>query len=291
MNNEQIAYKVSINTIIINIVLSIIKFLAGFFGKSQAMISDSIHSASDVFSTIIVIIGIKISNKDADDEHQYGHERLECVASIILSCILFATGIIIGYQGIKTVINKDIITSPTSLALIMSIISILIKEAMYWYTRKYAIKINSNALMADAWHHRSDSLSSIGALMGIGGSMIGFKVLDAIASVIICFFIIKVSVNIFKDSINKMIDKACDINTIEKYKRIITKIKGVNEIDLIKSRLFGNKIYLDIEISVDGNLRLFEAHKIAENVHDILEKKDINIKHCMIHVNPYKKQE
>lgn len=289
MNNEQIAYKISINTIIINIILSIIKFLSGVFGKSQAMISDSVHSLSDVLSTFIVIIGVKISNKKDDDDHQYGHERLECVASLILACILFSTGILIGYKGFNSIINKSNIENPTFIALIMAIISILTKEGMYWYTRKFAKMINSNALMADAWHHRSDSLSSIGSLIGVVGSMLGFKIFDSLASIIICIFIIKVAIDIFRDSINKMIDKACDKKTIENYIKTIKKIKGVEKIDLIKSRLFGNKIYLDIEISVDGNLKLIEAHKISEIVHDKLEKKDKNIKHCMVHVNPFKK--
>lgn len=289
MNNEQVAYKVSINTIIGNIILSIVKFLAGVFGKSQAMISDSIHSLSDVLSTFIVMIGVKISSKIDDDEHQYGHERLECVASIILSCILFITGVLIGYKGIESIINKSNILTPTLFALVIAIISILVKEGMYWYTRKYAKLIDSNVLMAEAWHNRSDSLSSVGSLIGVAGSMLGFKILDSIASTIICLFILKVAIDIFKDSINKMIDRACGADIINSYKKIIKKVKGVKRIDLIKSRLFGNKIYLDVEISVDGNLKLIDAHRISELVHDNLEATDKKIKHCMIHVNPYEK--
>ena len=289
MNNEQIVYKVSINTIIGNVFLSIIKLLAGIFGKSMAMISDSLHTISDVLSTFVVMIGVKISNKVIDDDHQYGHERLECACSIILSCMLFITGILIGYQGINSIIQKKEIATPTLFALNMAIVSILIKECMYWYTRKHAKIVNSNALMADAWHHRSDALSSIGSLIGIVGSMLGFKLLDSIASIIICIFILKVAIDIFRDSINKMVDRACSVENIENYKKIIKKIKGVKRIDLIKSRLFGNKIYLDVEISVDGNLKLVDAHNISHEVHDKLESSDKNIKHCMIHVNPYEK--
>ena len=289
MDSKQIAYKVSINTIIWNIILSVIKFLAGIFGKSQAMISDSIHSISDVLSTFVVMLGIKISSKCDDEEHQYGHERLECVAAIILATMLFGTGILIGYSGIDSIIHNKNIETPTLFALIIAILSILVKEGMYWYTRKYAKIVNSNALMADAWHHRSDALSSIGSLIGIAGSMLGLKILDAVTSIIISLFILKVSIDIFRDSINKMVDRACNIETINNYKKIIKRVKGVKRIDLIKSRLFGNKIYLDIEISVDGNLKLTEAHRISEIVHDKLEEKDKDIKHCMIHVNPYEK--
>lgn len=289
MNTKSIAYKVSINTIILNSILSLFKFLAGIIGKSQAMLSDAIHTLSDVLSTIIVMIGIKVSNKSSDASHQYGHERMECVASIILASLLFFTGILVGYKGIKSIFNPESITTPTLFALIMAIVSILIKEAMYWYTRKYALKINSNALMADAWHHRSDAMSSIGSLIGIVGAIYGIGILDAIASLIICLFILKVSIDIFIDSINKMVDKSCNDKLIDKYKNIIESIDGVDSIDIIKSRLFGNMIYLDLEIGVDEDKSLKEAHSISHNVHDALENYDKNIKHCMIHVNPYKK--
>ena len=289
MNTKSIAYKVSINTIILNSILSLFKFLAGIIGKSQAMLSDAIHTLSDVLSTIIVMIGIKVSNKSSDASHQYGHERMECVASIILASLLFFTGILVGYKGIKSIFNPESITTPTLFALIMAIISILVKEAMYWYTRKNALKINSNALMADAWHHRSDAMSSIGSLIGVVGAIYGIGILDAVASLIICLFILKVSIDIFIDSINKMVDKSCDEKLIDKYKSVIESIDGVDSIDIIKSRLFGNMIYLDLEIGVDEDKPLKEAHLISHNVHDALENYDKNIKHCMIHVNPYKK--
>ena len=280
--------KVSLITIIVNIFLSGIKLVAGIFGKSSAMISDAIHSISDVLSTIVVIVGIKIADKKEDKLHPYGHERFESVASILLAFMLFITSILIGYTGIINIFEKDFIM-PKFIALIASIISIVIKEWMYWYTILVSKKYNSDSLKADAWHHRSDALSSIGSLIGIAGSMLGLKILDAVASIIISLFILKVSIDIFRDSINKMVDRACNIETINNYKKIIKRVKGVKRIDLIKYRLFGNKIYLDIEISVDGNLKLTEAHRISEIVHDKLEEKDKDIKHCMIHVNPYEK--
>lgn len=289
MDEAKIAYKVSILSIIGNVFLSLFKFIAGIFGNSMAMISDSIHSLSDVLSTVVVIIGVKISNKESDENHQYGHERFECVASIILSFMLFSIGIIIGYNGILDIINGNYhnIKTPTLLALIAALISILIKEFMYFYTKKCAIKINSNALLADAYHHHSDSLSSIGSLIGIVASIMGYPICDSIASIIICIFIVKVSIEIFKDTIDKMVDKACDNELIEEIKDDILKNKEVKNIDMLKTRVFGNKIYADIEIAVDASLSLIDAHNIAENVHDYLEDKYSNLKHCMIHVNPY----
>ncbi len=285
---KRIAMRVSVISIIINTVLSLFKLLAGIFASSGAMISDAIHSASDVLSTFIVMIGVNISGKKADAEHQYGHERLECVASIILAVILAETGIGIGVGGIQTIFsgNFDKLESPGVLALIAAVISIAVKEWMFWFTRAAAKKVNSGALMADAWHHRSDALSSIGAFIGILGARLGFPILDSVASVVICIFIIKAAFDIFKDAIDKMIDKACDTETVNRITTIISEQEGVKGIDEIKTRLFGTRMYVDVEIRADGQIPLRDAHKIAEMVHLAIENDFPTVKHCMVHVNP-----
>ena len=286
-NNEKIAIKVSVISIILNCLLTLIKFISGVISKSSAMISDSVHSLSDVLSTFVVIIGVKISNKKADSDHPYGHERIECVSAIILSGMLFIIGTLIGINGIKNVTNSSNLVMPGVLALIASIISIISKEAMYQYTIRVSKKINSAALKADAWHHRSDALSSIGSFIGILGSRLGFKVFDPLASVIISLCIIKVSIDIFKDAIDKMVDKSCDKEVIDKVISVIEKNESVKNIDDIKTRQFGNKAYVDVEISVDENLLLKDAHKVAEEIHDSVENEINIVKHCMVHVNPY----
>ena len=286
-NNEKIAIKVSIISIILNCLLTLIKFISGVISKSSAMISDSVHSLSDLLSTFVVIIGVKISNKKADSDHPYGHERIECVSAIILSGMLFVVGALIGINGIKNVTNSSNLVMPGVLALIASIISIISKEAMYQYTIRVSKKINSAALKADAWHHRSDALSSIGSFIGILGSRLGFKVFDPLASVIISLCIIKVSIDIFKDAIDKMVDKSCDKEVIDKVISVIEKNESVKNIDDIKTRQFGNKAYVDVEISVDENLLLKDAHKVAEEIHDSVENEINIVKHCMVHVNPY----
>lgn len=287
-NDLKEGMKVSVISIIGNVFLSIFKFIAGIIGKSNAMISDSIHSLSDVLSTIVVMIGLKLASKKEDVSHPYGHERIECVASFILAIFLFITGLGIGWMGIETIFfeNYGEIKTPTLIALIAAIISIITKEAMYWYTRSVAKKIKSDALMADAWHHRSDALSSIGSLIGIGGAMMGFKLLDSIASIIICLCIIKVSYDIFMDSVDKMVDKACNSDFINKICDLVLSTNGVLNIDLIKTRLFGNKIYIDLEIAANQDLTLKEAHEIAQKVHDKIENNYEDVKHCMVHVNP-----
>lgn len=290
MNSEEVktAYRVSVITIVINFLLSAFKLLAGIFGCSGAMISDAVHSASDVFSTVIVMIGVKISGKASDKSHPYGHERLECVAASLLSIVLFLTGCGIGYSGLVKIIlgNYDSLTVPSAIALAAAIVSIVVKEAMYWYTKYYAKKIDSTSLMADAWHHRSDAFSSIGSLVGIGGAMLGIPVLDPIASVVICLFIIKASISIFLEAVNKMVDKACDDNLVESMKSTVMNVKNVIAIDEFKSRMFGSKIYVDIEVSADKNLTFEEAHDVAENVHHAIEQEFDGVKHCTVHVNP-----
>ena len=285
--SKKIVMRVSGVTIAGNLVLSLLKLLAGILGHSGAMISDAVHSASDVFSTVVAVIGINISRKKSDKDHQYGHDRMECVAAIILAVILFATGIGIGINGLEQIIkgvegNK----APGLVALVAAVVSIATKEWMYWYTRGAARKINSGALMADAWHHRSDALSSIGAFVGIFGARLGYPILDPVASIVICFMIAKAAIDIFRDAIDKMVDHSCDAKTEESMRREILKVPGVRRVDLLRTRLFGSKMYVDIEIAAAGEISLNDAHDIAENVHHTIEDKFKDVKHCMVHVNP-----
>ena len=284
---EKTAVRVSLVSVIWNTLLSLFKFTAGVMAHSGAMVSDAAHSASDVFSSIVVMIGVRMASKESDKEHPFGHERLECVAAIVLSTVLAVTGIGIGYTAVMKLIRGEYATViPGMLALAAAIVSILVKEAMFWYTRYYAKKIDSGALMADAWHHRSDSLSSIGALIGIGGAIAGFPVLEPAASIVICFFIEKAALDIFKDAVDKMVDKSCDGQTEEELRECAMGISGVLRVDLLRTRMFGNKIYVEMEIGADGKLSLGESHAIAERVHDAIEEVWPKIKHILIHVNP-----
>ncbi|WP_051588948.1 cation diffusion facilitator family transporter [Ruminococcus sp. NK3A76] len=283
-----VAMKVSAVSIAVNIVLSLIKLFAGLFAKSGAMISDAVHSASDVFSTLVVIIGVKLAGKQPDKEHPYGHERMECVASVILAVVLAATGFGIGMSGIEKIITPEEydLAVPGALALAAAVVSVVVKELMFHYTKRAAKQINSGALMADAWHHRSDALSSVGSFAGILGARMGAPVLDPLASVIICVFIEKAAVEIFRDAVDKMIDKACDEEQVSQMREVILSTDGVLGIDELKTRLFGSKIYVEVEISMDAAKTLVEAHDTAEAVHDAIESAFPEVKHCMVHVNP-----
>ena len=288
MDEKKVVRQVTVVGIVGNIVLVIFKLFAGIAGKSEAMVSDAVHSLSDVFATFVAFIGVRVSKKAPDAAHPYGHDRFECLASMILGLILCGTGIGIGITGAKTILagNYDSLNVPGSIALLAAVVSILVKEAMFWYTRHYARKINSSAFMADAWHHRSDALSSVGSLIGIAFAKKGFPVMDAVACVVICLLILKVGFDILKDAVTKMLDTSCGEEWEQEMTAFILALPGVEAVDMLQSRKFGDKIYLDVEISVNGEQSLREAHQIAEDVHDTVEKQYPQIKHIMIHENP-----
>ena len=285
---QRVANRVSFITIVENMLLSLMKLIAGIVAHSGAMISDAVHSASDVFSTIVVIIGIRFASKESDKEHPYGHERLECVAAIVLAMVLFMTGLGIGMDAFRNIVSGDYgnLQVPGVLALIAALVSIVSKEAMYWYTKHYAKKIDSGALMADAWHHRSDAISSIGALIGIAGARMGFPVMDSVASLVIFLFIVKAAYDIFKDAMDKMVDHSCDEETEKEIYDCVMSNGEVLGIDLLQTRIFGNKIYVDVEIAANPSYTLREAHSIAEAVHEKIEENFPKVKHIMVHVNP-----
>ena len=287
-NYQATAMRVSRISIAVNVGLSIFKLIAGIFAHSGAMISDAIHSASDVLSTVGVMVGVHLAGKKSDLEHPYGHERMESIVSILLAVFLAAVGIGIGWSGLQDILSGEYnpLPVPGILAAAAAILSIAVKEWMYWFTRAAAKRINSPALMADAWHHRSDSLSSIGAFLGIMGARLGFPILDPLVSVIICLFILKAAYDIFMAAVNQMVDHSCDPKLESQIRESVMATDGVQAVDMLHTRMFGPRIYVDVEIAVDGNLLLKDAHQIAENVHDKLEQSFREIKHCMVHVNP-----
>lgn len=284
--HEKVAVGVSTVTIVINLTLAGFKFLAGFLAHSGAMISDAVHSASDVLATLIVILGVKLAGRDADRSHPYGHERLECVAALILAVILGATGLGIGWSGIRKITGGGELAVPGLLALIAAVVSIVVKEAMFWYTWLAAKKINSSALKAEAWHHRSDALSSVGSFAGILGARLGFPALDPVASVAICLFILKAAWDILSDALGKMTDHACPPAMEQEMAEAILAQPGVLGLDTLNTRLFGDRVYVDVEIQADGDLPLKVTHATAQAVHDTLERQFPQVKHCMVHVNP-----
>ncbi len=282
------AEKVSLVGITVDLLLTAVKLAAGIFAHSAAMISDAVHSASDLFSSFIVIAGVRIARRESDREHPYGHERFECVAAIVLAVILAATGFSIALAALRRIAggNAAVQETPGVLALAAALLSIAAKESMFWYTKTAAERLGSPALKASAWHHRSDALSSVGALIGIAGARMGFPVADSAASLVISVFIGKAALDIFRDAVNRMVDRAADAGTEEAIRRKALEINGVLGVDLLQTRTFGSRIYVEMEIGADGSLPLMEAHDIAERVHDAVEDAFPGVKHIMVHVNP-----
>ncbi len=285
---ETVATRVSALCMAGNLLLSAFKFLAGFLGNSGAMISDAVHSSSDIVGGLIVLVGVRISSRPSDREHPYGHERMECVAAMLLGDILLVIGGLIGWNALQSVIGGAYLTAeqPGGIALAAAVVSIAAKEGMFWYTWAAARKINSSALRAEAWHHRSDALSSIGALAGIAGARHGFPVLEPVAGAVIAVFILKAALDVFKDALDKVVDHSCGEATQEELRRCVLSQPGVLGIDLLNTREFGSRVYADIEIRADGTLPLKDAHHIAETVHGAVEKNFPQVKHIMVHVNP-----
>ena len=283
----KLALRVSWVSLIVNLLLSAGKLLAGVLAHSGAMVSDAVHSLSDVCSTVVVMIGVRASSKAEDAEHPYGHERMECVAAIVLADLLLLTGLGIGYGGVKAILaGSGELAVPGVAALIAAGVSIVVKEGMFRYTAHYARQLRSGALMADAWHHRSDALSSVGALIGIVGARLGLRVLDPVASVVICVMIVKAAVEIFIDAVKKMVDHSCDAETEARLLACAMEVPDVERVDVLRTREFGNRFYVEMEIAVDSALPLSQAHAIAERVHDSIEAGFPEVKHVVIHENP-----
>lgn len=271
-----------------NLFLASFKLIGGILGESEALISDAIHSVADVLSTIIVMIGILFSKRKNDSSHTYGHERMECVASILLSILLFFTGISIGKKALTSIFTGSYkeIETPNILALIAAILSIIFKEIMFWATLYFHKKTKLISLKADAWHQRIDALSSVGSLLGIVGSMAGYLICDVLASLIICLFIIKIAADIFIEACNRMVDKSCDAALENKIKEEILLCDGVLSINEFRSRLFGAKIIIEIEIVMQKSLILSEACELAENIENVLKNKFSEIKKCSVLITP-----
>ncbi|MCC3866272.1 cation diffusion facilitator family transporter [Terrisporobacter petrolearius] len=280
------ATKVTLISIIWNVILTFIKVLGGILGKSNAMIADGLHSASDIISSIGVLIGNKIAKTPNDKEHNYGHEKAETLVSFLLSMLLIGVALKISLNGINSLIHLNDVQVPTFLPLIISVISIGIKEYQYKITIKVAKKINSPSLKADAWHHRSDALSSVAAFIGIGGSLLGFKALDPIATVVVGLFVAKVGLDIFKDAINELMDYSINENDESQIITIANDTDGVLNIGELRTRKHGSMAYVDLTICVNKDLTVLQGHEIANKLEiSILEELQI-VKGITVHVEP-----
>ena len=290
MNEKHLALRTSQFNIALNSLLALSKIATEWERVPMAIFNDGINNAGDVISSVIATVGIAAGSKASDNEHQYGHERLECVAAILLSGIIMVVGITLFADGLISIIKGSYQNrqSPGLLALVMAIASIIIKQVMVFHSRWAGKKSESVALLASAWDSQSDVFATTGGLVGIIFARLGYPIADSIAAMIIALFIFRVGLDVFRDGTDKMVDRACDEAMVEKMRTTIEAVEGVQRLDLLRSRTFAARCYVDVEIAADGKLSLTEAHTIAERVHDTIEHTFPSVKHCMVHVNPYK---
>lgn len=287
-NDQARGVRVSVVNLVVNIIVFIGKLFAGIASHSTALISDAIHSASDVLDTIIVMAGVKLSAKKPDKTHHFGYERMEAVAALILAVILFITGATIGIEAGESIISGEYRTkaSPGLLALIVAIACIIIKEIMYWYTRSAGKALSSGALMATAWHSRADALSSLGALAGILGARMGLAILDPLAGICICLFVLKVAWSIFRNAAGKLTDRSAGEDLEESVRLAAEKIPQIKEVRAVRSRLFGNRVFIEADVTADSGLSVSECADIRAALKKDVTEKLPQVKDCLIQIFP-----
>lgn len=276
--------------IIGNILLTSIKALIGFLAGSTAMVADALHSGSDIVATTIVLHGLKISHQPPDEEHHYGHGKAEAIVAKLIAIILALTAGGIGISAIKALTNQSL-ESPGSIAIWAALLSIITKEWMYRYTVKVGESIESPALIADAWHHRTDAFSSIAALIGITGAVLGFPILDPIAGIVVAAMIIKTAVSIYLEAIGELMDAAPSKDVIKEIEKISLEVDGIRSVHEIKARKHGAKILVDMKICVDSLITVEEGHQLASLAKHAIINKVKGVQDVLIHVNPCSSEE
>lgn len=285
-------YTVTLKGSAVNGILIILKFIAGFVGRSSAMVADAVHSLSDFISDIIVLIFVKIAGKPKDNDHDYGHGKFETLATLIIGILLVAAGIVLMINGIKAIIGSlhgEILPKPTMLALLIAVISIGSKEILYRYTVKKGKELDSSAVIANAWHHRSDAISSIGTFIGIAGAMFlgeRWRILDPIAAIVVSLLIMKSGYDIIKPGINELLEASLPEDKEEEIEKIVTGIPGIIYIHNLRTRRIGSGIAIDLHAKMEGTLTLAEAHEISTRAEEALRKKYGDNTIIYIHIEP-----
>lgn len=283
--------------IVVNVFLTILKGVVGFISGSKALLADAAHSASDIVGSVVVLFGVRIAMKPADKEHPYGHGKAESIASIIVALILIVVGVEIAISSAKVFFGETPVV-PGKIALIAIFVSLIIKELLFQYKYRLGKKINSIALISEAWHHRSDALSSGAALIGVGATIIGSRFnisyliySDAIAGIIVSLIVIKVGYSLAKDSSTMMMEQVLSKEESQKFNTTIESIEGVLKVDQMHARTHGHYVIIDVKVSVDASLSVEEGHRIGKNVKHQLINKHKEVKDVLVHINPYRDPE
>ena len=295
MTRNQKIYRITLTGSIVNMVLLVLKFVAGILGNSAAMIADAVHSLSDFLTDIVVIVLVKLSSKPADKDHDYGHGKYETIATSIIGMALVVVAIMLGWKGLEkiiAVINGEKIESPEMIALVAAIVSILLKEWVFRVTKKVALEVESQALEANAWHHRSDALSSIGTAFGIGGAVLlgnGFAVLDPIAAVIVSVFIFIAAYRLLRQASGELLEESLPKEIEDKIEEIVYRDTMVSDIHNLHTRRIGSIIAIEMHLRLPGDISLEEAHRHATAIEHALKAEYGSGTHIMLHIEPVKK--
>ena len=287
-------YRTTIVGSMVNLLLVVCKFVAGILGRSTAVVADAVHSLSDLLTDIVVIVFVRISGKPADEDHSYGHGKYETLATAIIGIVLFAVGVGIlveSIENIVSVVNGAVLPRPSVVAVVVTVCSVLWKEMLYWYTIKMGRKYNSQALVANGWHHRSDAFSSIGVLIGLGGAMLlgeKWRVLDPLAAAVVSVFIVKVAIDLVKPCVDELLERSLPSEIEKQIEQIILSVDGVTSPHHLRTRRIGNNYAIEVHIRMDGNLTLHEAHRITSAVESKLKAQFGGGTHVGIHTEPIK---
>ena len=294
LSREQDIYRVTIIGGIVNFLLLIFKFLAGFLGHSAAMVADAVHSLSDFVTDIIVIVFVRISSKPADSTHSYGHGKFETLATALIGCALLGVGVGILVSGVRSIVgvyNGEVLPAPSMVALIAAAVSIIFKELLYQYTVFKGKNLGSQAVVANAWHHRSDAFSSMGTLLGIGGAIFGgekWRVLDPVAAVMVSLFIAKVAISILKTSLDELLEHSLPAEVEKEIEEIILSVDGVVAPHHLRTRRIGNNYAISVHIRMDGELPLSEVHRVTTIVENLIKQRYGELTIVTIHTEPIK---
>ena len=283
----QATRKVTWVGVAVNIGLSLVQLIGGFFANSQALIADGIHTLSDLASDFVVLVAAKVANQDADESHPYGHGRFETLATVILGLGLTGVAVGIMFNGVTKLFNPESLIQPNSIALVFAAIAIVAKEGLYHYTMRVAKRFNSKMLEANAWHHRSDAISSLVVAIGVAGSVI-FEIpwLDAVAAVLVAMMIFYMGVRLILNSTMELVDTAWDAGKIEEMTKFISEIEGVDHMHMLRTRLMGNDVLADVHLQVNTYLSVSEGHFIAENTMAKLRKRFPELSDITVHIDP-----
>ncbi|MBQ4616756.1 MAG: cation transporter [Clostridia bacterium] len=287
MTTKQSALAVSAVNGLLNIALAVTKLIVGAWCASQALVSDGVHGLADVVSAVVVIVGIRLSAKESNDDYPYGRDRAECVAALLLAVLIGLTGAMLGVTGIRGVFAPtERVSALGGVALWTAMAAVILKEGMFRVTRRAARKTGSTALMADAWHQRADVLSSLGGFLGVCGTQLGWQAADPLASVLISACILKTAVTIFADAVRRMTDHAADPQKAEILRGCLAEMAGVVAVESLKTRLFGSRWYAEVTIAVDDGCGSKEAYAIAQTVRQTVQTAFDDLKECAVHIHP-----